>query len=1124
MAIKIEFDSNHNAMPATLVLANRAGQKLGVLNTTVSFNLTDNMNSYSQFTVDVYKQFNGSVCDLWDSVVPLKLVWCKQWDKWFEIDVQVDEQDDTVKHVTGTSLGEAQLGQIMLYDIQINTQADILREDYTKPTVLYDQDDPSASLLNRIMEKAPHYRISHVDYTIADIQRTFQFDGISIYDAMQQIAAEIGCIFIFQSGSTQTGKIDRTVAVYDLQSYCLDCDYRGDFIEKCPECGSQNITTGYGDDTAIFVSTENLADNITFTTDVGSVKNCFRLVAGDQLMTATIANCNPNGSNYIWYISDDMKKDMPSDLVEKLESYDDLYNMYQNTYEIQVSQQLRTKYNAVVANANLTQQEAQAKTIPEQIVGYPALMQYIYEVVDLYYYLQSSMMPSHETAETSAEQQAALLTSEALSPVSVTDASNISLATANSAVLAMAKCIVASGYQVKVNQSQMTGTTTWQGSFTVTSYYDEQDTAISATISVQITDDYENYVKQMLQKSLTKDDTQDVSISGLFNKDYDDFCIALKQYCLDQLNRFNESCQSCLDILIDQGIADKDAYKGLTPNLYEQVYYKYYQKKKAIEAEMTLRSNQINTVSQMQDLLQQNVSSIQNALDFQDYLGVDLWELFCAYTREDTFENQNYISDGLSNAELFDNARKFLSVAQKEIVRSAQLQHSITASMKNLLLMKQFEPLYDSFQIGNWIRIMIDDKVYRLRLLQYSIDFDSDTLQVSFSDVSHAIDWASDIESVLQSAVSMATSYGHVSRQAEKGYASKEQINNWYDNGMALTNMKIVTSADNQNMIMDSHGLLMKQYLPITQEFSPEQLKVINKGIYITDDDWETSRAGIGHFKYYDPQTGEQKDGYGVIADTLVGDLILSEEVGVYNESGSISLNQDGLVIQSYAQPGDKQTVFKIRRNYTDQLGVEQVKDIFYIDSDGQLVLDGSVRISSSTTTGNGQPIDKTVAAVVVQYYLSDSQYILSGGEWSAVAPQWTEGKYMWQRAVTTYVDGSSSVGEATCISGATGEDGQDAVLLRIDSSRGTVFKNNNVSTVLSVTIFYGEKCIIDKAGLTQAFGINAYLQWKWRRLNDDNFGTISSSDSRIKNDGFEFHLSPQDVDTKVTFQCDLIV
>lgn len=85
------------------------------------------------------------------------------------------------------------------------------------------------------------------------------------------------CIFIFDSASADDGGIDRTISVYDLESYCIDCGERGSFIDACSECGSTNIEHGYGEDTTIFVSTDALADSITYETDTGSVKNCFKL-------------------------------------------------------------------------------------------------------------------------------------------------------------------------------------------------------------------------------------------------------------------------------------------------------------------------------------------------------------------------------------------------------------------------------------------------------------------------------------------------------------------------------------------------------------------------------------------------------------------------------------------------------------------------------------------------------------------------------------------------------------------------------------------------------------------------------------------------------------------------------
>lgn len=94
---------------------------------------------------------------------------------------------------------------------------------------------------------------------------------------------------------------------------------------------------------------------------------------------------------------------------------------------------------------------------------------------------------------------------------------------------------------------------------------------------------------------------------------------------------------------------------------------------------------------------------------------------------------------------------------------------------------------------------------------------------------------------------------------------------------------------------------------------------------------------------------------------------------------------------------------------------------------------------------------------------------------------------------------------------------------LQIESSKGTVFKNDQVDTLLSITIYRGSDRITDIKTLREKMGNNVYLQWKWKRLDDDDYGIISADDPRIGQNGFTFTLSPQDVDTKVTFLCELI-
>lgn len=970
MPIKINFDPSNNPESPTIVLAKKSGDKFGVLPAR-EINISDSMNDASEMSFNVYKYENGIRCALWDEIADFKLVYCVEWNLWFEITVELDEGTESVKTVSCTSLGHAELSQVMLYNIEINTEEDIAREDYKEPTILYNPEHPENSLLHRIMEKASHYKVVHVDNTIAKIQRMFSFDETSLYDAFQDIAEEIHCLFVLDVKSDENGDIQRTISVYDLESNCITCGYRGEFTDKCPECGSTDINEGYGEDTTIFITSDELSESINLSNDTDSVKNCFKLEAGDDLMTAAIRSCNPNGSDYIWHITDDSKHDMSEELVAKIDEYDEQYAYYQNDYVVLADENdVVTKYNALVDKYRVYKEDIPKISIP--IKGYAALMNAYYNTIDMELYLRSELMPSVDISnDTTAEKEVAKLTASALSPVAVEDIEKVSNTTCDNAVLAMAKIIVDSArYKVKVENSSVDdgdGIKTWTGSFSLTNYSDEEDTATSETIKVTINDDYENFVKQKIDKALDKADVDNLSIGGLFKMELEEFKAELKKYCLNRLTSFHDACQTCVDILIEQGIADKETWSDDEDGMYDKLYVPYLEKMSALDEEISIRESELAIVSGevnedgevevygLQDYLIEEQTKIQNALDFATFLGDKLWEEFCSFRREDKYSNENYISDGLNNTELFEHAREFIKVAQKELYKSAELQRSISADMHNLLVIDKFKPIVDHFKTGNWLRVMADDDIYKLRLIHYEIDYDDiKNIQVEFSDAVKMKDSVSDIQSILDQASSMATSYDTVKRQAKQGEKSNAKLNDWVNDGLDLTNSKIVGDADNQNITWDSHGILCREYIPMNDEYDDRQLKIINRGLYVTTDNWETSKAGIGNFIVYNPTTGQRESMYGVIADTLVGNMILSNKAGIYNESNSITLDENGLIITvNDTEKNEKNEdvvhnrAFTVQKRMTDSEGNEDIEQLMFVDSNGNLVLNGSIRVNS---------------------------------------------------------------------------------------------------------------------------------------------------------------------------------
>lgn len=1026
MAIKIDFDAAHNPQSPTIILAKKNGDKLGRLDA-VEIESTDSMNDASEISFKVYKTVDENKNNLWDEIVNFRLIYCLEWNQWFEITVETDEDTKTVKTVTGINLGRAELSQIMLYNVEINTEDDIAREDYDKdhPTIFYNPDRPSSSLLHRMLEKAPHYTIGHVDSTIAKIQRTFSFDDKSICDGFQDVAEEIKCLFVFDVNADKYGNLKRVVSVYDLESNCHKCGYRGEYTDACPKCGSTDIDEGYGKDTTIFVTADEIADSINMSSDTDSIKNCFKLEGGDDLMTATIRNCNPNGSDYIWYISDDTKHDMSDELVKAIDSYNKLYAKYQNDYVYLADKEdVVNRYNELVAkygtkniylkssvNERLLSSTNEHLAIKKDIgynkdiqgielpvKGYPSLMNAYYNTIDLGLYLTNGLMPTVEMSDTSAENEAAKLTSANLSPVAVEKIDNISVATADSVVLSMAKVIVDSTrYKVKVHDgSTLSGakpdpTRVWTGCFDVTNYSDEKDKFTSKEISVTINSDYEKFIKQKIDKTLAKEDSDNkYGISELFDIDgsLDDFKEELQKYCLNRLISFRDACQSCIDILVEQGVNEGSSW---SKELYDRLYTPYIDRMNAIEKEMKVRQDEIYLISGrrdddgdlkeygLQNYIIDEKNKTQDILNFQQYLtnynaGVNLWLEFCSFRREDKYSNENYISDGLNNAELFEKANEFISVAKDDIYKSSELQTTISADLKNLLLIGKFAPLVDDFAIGNWLRVMIDDKLYKLRLIGYTIDYDDlDNISVEFSDTVRVNSSVKSIKGVLEQASSMATSYSYVQRQAKQGEKGSDIVNNWLDNGLDVTHTKIVGGSDNQTQSWDNHGMLFRKFDEVSNDYEPTQMKIINSTIAVTDDNWATTKTAIGKYYYTDPDTGDTVSAYGINAETIIGNLFLGKNIELKNEAGTLVFDDNGLEV---SHGNNKVSISPKNDNVIDITNGNE--SVFNVNDKGELYISGNI-MARSLELDTGVKIDSGVIVNLANIATSGSYTALIG-------------------------------------------------------------------------------------------------------------------------------------------------
>lgn len=702
----LRISKNNKIRDLHIILCNKNLDKLGEITNVTDIVPHFSLMSANELSFTVHKKNNGVKCVLWNKIRDFKVIYVKEYNEYFQIKVDKDESSVvSKKNITATSLSEAELSQINI-EAEINTEADIARPEYDEehPTVFYDPDRPSSSLLDRLLEKAPGYTIKHVDDTLKSIQRTFSISGTNIYDFFSStLSQEIGCLFLFNSA-------ERGIYVYDLYTTCLDCGYRGeDSFEVCPECGSTIINKGYGKNTSVYIDKTCLGDGITLTSNAEAVKTCFKVTGGDDNINAAIKNVNPNGTNYIYYFNDDFTSDMPEELVEKLKSYNALCAEYENTKVFALKDSLVSAYNDIIAYINSMYPNSYSP-LATSYTGYSNITKVNYDVIDMVAYLTRGMMPTWESTDKTAESQLALLNTANMSPVAVEDASNLSIYTANSSVLAMAKAIIDTGiYKVEIISSTLTSQT-WKGRFRVenrSSAYEDDVAENTSDVTVEINDYYVDFVNQQISRAI--DRVNNPGLKDVFDiEDLDEFKTEIHKYALNSLYSFQSAYQTAINVLADKDISNS------SNDLYEDVYLPYYNRFSALSAEISYRGSQIDTVNELADSLSSIIIKTNKELDFETYIGADLWKLFRSYVREDDYTNSNYISDGLDNAGVINKAKELMDTAKKALIKSGTKQFTISANLHNLLLItdehgnRVFEPIIKDFALGNFIKCKID--------------------------------------------------------------------------------------------------------------------------------------------------------------------------------------------------------------------------------------------------------------------------------------------------------------------------------------------------------------------------------------------------------------------------------
>ena len=107
--------------------------------------------------------------------------------------------------------------------------------------------------------------------------------------------------------------------------------------------------------------------------------------------------------------------------------------------------------------------------------------------------------------------------------------------------------------------------------------------------------------------------------------------------------------------------------------------------------------------------------------------------------------------------------------------------------------------------------------------------------------------------------------------------------------------------------------------------------------------------------------------------------------------------------------------------NLSDLVGIKKAVEL---QAEGINKTNAELEQFSNAIIDMSTKVETAIHSVDVMYALSDSETVAPTSGWNTEAPTWEANKYMWQKTVTTFVDGRTDESSPTCISGAKGSPG----------------------------------------------------------------------------------------------------
>ena len=362
--------------------------------------------------------------------------------------------------------------------------------------------------------------------------------------------------------------------------------------------------------------------------------------------------------------------------------------------------------------------------------------------------------------------------------------------------------------------------------------------------------------------------------------------------------------------------------------------------------------------------IRSELAAIQSALSFPNsFTKAQLIELD-KYIFAQTYTNEHCaMLDGMTYEEIQDLAAELLESGEAVLKRLSQPKYTFKLDAVNYLFSKEFETFAQKTKLGYLLNVEIHEGDWTTPiLLEVNLNWDNpDDFSMVFGNrfrlQTGEYTWGDLMDDMSKVTSAISGDYSQLIAPIRSG--KMDALTALLDSALD-TAKNAVLAGNNQSMTMDAHGFLGRKAVldangNATGAFEPFQFKMINEVLAFTNDNWTTCITALGKISL-----GNGNYAYGLAAEAVYGKLLAGNQLTISNADQSFVVDESGATLKN--AKFSIETANGLNRIYLDAAQGIMIQrrrntnadflDAFYVDTGGNLVMDGKIYAGSGYIGG----------------------------------------------------------------------------------------------------------------------------------------------------------------------------